>query len=67
MRNEEAARTPGEETEVVILHAVLTVLALRAKIDAQTFSRVPSLHDFVAMADTVANEIGWGDEPPDES
>jgi hypothetical protein len=67
MHSEEAAWTPEEETEVVILHAVLTVLALRAKIDAQTFRLVPSLDDFLAMADAVAKEIGWGDEPPDES
>jgi hypothetical protein len=64
---DEVAWAAEHEAEAAILHAVLAVLAPRSKVDAQTFSRVPSLDDFVATADAVAKEIGWGDEPPDGS
>jgi hypothetical protein len=65
-RKDEVAWAAEHEAEVAILHAVLTELALRSKVDEQTFSRVPSLDDFVAMANTVAKEIGRRDEPRTE-
>jgi hypothetical protein len=66
MHDEEIVWTQEHETEVVILRAILTVVALRSQVDAQTFSRVPPLYDFIAAANAVAEEIGWGDEPPPE-
>jgi hypothetical protein len=66
MPADETAWTPEQKAEATILNAILTVLALRSKVDARTFNRVPSLHDFVAAASNVAKEIGWGDEPSDE-
>ena len=62
MPDNESAWMQGQESEAAILQAILTVMALRSKVDANTFSRVPSLYDFVAMANNVAKEIGWGDE-----
>jgi len=66
MHDEETVWTQEHEAEVAILRAILTVVALRSQVDAHTFSYVPSLYDFVATANAVAEEIGWGDEPPPE-
>lgn len=62
MPDSESAWMQEQESEAAILQAILTVMALRSKVDATTFSRVPSLYDFVATANNVAKEIGWGDE-----
>ena len=67
MPTDETAWTPEQKAEAAILNAILNVLALRSKVDVQTFNRVPSLYDFIAAASAVAKEIGWGDEPACES
>ena len=66
MRNEDMFWTRDQEAEIAVLHAAVIVMALRARVDARAFDRIPSLGDFVAMAGTVAKEMGWEDEIVEE-
>ncbi|HZH50463.1 MAG TPA: hypothetical protein VEZ16_01140 [Microvirga sp.] len=62
MPSEERCWAQDQEAEIAILHAIVVVMALRSKIDARTLDRIPSLRDLIAVAGTVAKEIGWDDE-----